>query len=444
MSVAKRKTSSGETAEYHYSFAQDGKRYRGVCENCTTKKQAEEFERNLRNTAKAAASQKNVRALVENFRDVLTGGEAVTIQDAYELSLRKPRKRQPSAELVRTKRSYWQDFAAFMTATYPDVETLANVRPCHAEAYIQHLRTSGRFNKLISYSGSTITKRREYLHKANLSAKTVNTYQQVLSEVFQLLSRDAGIVDNPFAVIPKLKREAETREAFTEAELLLIRDHADDFTRPLFMIAVATALREGDICTLRWSEINFRDEIIVKKMRKTGHYVEIPMMPPLKAYLSELRDGAVSNDEYAEYVLPAHARMYLGNSSGVSYRIKLFLEQKCGIKTTKRPDNRSRAVSVKDLHSCRHTFCYYAGLYGIPLNIVQSIVGHMTPEMTKHYSAHASLEVKREKMKQLPAFMALSAATDTEDPLTRERDEMIRKIAQATPSQLDAIKKILG
>ena len=41
------------------------------------------------------------------------------------------------------------------------------------------------------------------------------------------------------------------------------------------------------------------------------------------------------------------------------------------------------------------------------MNVVQSIVGHMTPEMTKHYSAHASLEVKREKMKQLPAFMAL-------------------------------------
>lgn len=163
-----------------------------------------------------------------------------------------------------------------------------------------------------------------------------------------------------------------------------------------------------------------------------------------KADLSELREGAGSDHKYAEYVLPAHARMSPGNSSGVSCRIKQFLEQKCGIKATKRPDNRSRAISVKDLHSCRHTFRYYAGRYGIPLNIVQSIVGHMTPEMTKHYSAHASLEVKREKMKQLPAFMALSAATDTEDPLTRERDEMIRKIAQATPSQLDAIRKILG
>ncbi|MDD3587405.1 MAG: tyrosine-type recombinase/integrase [Thermoguttaceae bacterium] len=423
MSVARRKTSKGETAEYHYAFAHDGKRYRGVCENCKTKKQADEYERNILNTVKAAATQKSVRALVENFRDVLTGGQALNLADAYELSLKKPRKRQPSEELIRTKRSYWLDFLFFMQANYPDITTLANVRACHAEAYIQQLRTDGRFNKLISYSGTTISKTREYLHKGNLSAKTINTYQQVLSEVFQLLARDAGIVDNPFAAIPKLGREAESREAFTEQELILIRDNADDFILPLFMIAIATALREGDICTLKWDEINFRDEVIVKKMRKTGNYVEIPMLPPLKNYLLELRNHALPEDGSSTYVLPLHAQMYLENSSGVSYRIKRFLEQKCGIKTTKQLDNRSRAISVKDLHSCRHTFCYYAGLYGIPLNIVQSIVGHMTLEMTKHYSAHANLEAKREKMKQLPAFLTLIEPCT--DPEESEREKLV-------------------
>lgn len=409
MSVAKRKTSGGETNEYHYAFAYQGKRYRGVCENCTTKRQAEEYERKLMEAAKSAASQKSVKALVENFRNELTGGTAILLTDAYELSLQKPRKRQPSDELIRTKRSYWNDFVAFMQAKYPDITTLANVQPCHAEAYIQQLRTEGRFNKLISYTGNVISKKREYFHKGDLSPKTINTYQQVLSEVFQLLSRDAGIIDNPFSAIPKLSKNAETREAFTESELALIRDNADDFIYPLFMIAIATALREGDICTLKWNEVNFQDEVIIKKMRKTGHYVEIPMMPPLKSYLLELQNNAPFG---SEYVLPKHAEMYLQNSSGVSYRIKQFLERKCGIRTTKIPDNRSRAISVKDLHSCRHTFCYYAGAYGIPLNIVQSIVGHMTPEMTKHYSAHANLEAKREKMKQLPAFLMLTVATE--------------------------------
>ncbi len=445
MSVARRKTKIGFTAEYHYSFSQGGKRYRGVCEGCTTKRQAEEYERTIKETAKEASSEKNVRVLVEHFRNILTGGNPILLSDAYEFSLRKPKKRVPSDELIKTKRSYWLDFVSFMNEKFPDVKNLADVRNGHAEAYIQYLRKNGRFNKTVSYSGTTIAKKREYQLSGILSAKTVNTYQQVLAEVFQLLARDAGIVDNPFLGIPKLEREAESREAFTEQELITIRDNADDFTRPLFMIAVATALREGDICTLKWKEVNLSSSVIIKQMRKTGNVVEIPMMPPLKSYLQELKERIPENDEYAEYVLPGHARMYLTNSSGVSYRIKQFLENKCGIKTTKIPGNRSRAVSVKDLHSCRHTFCYYAGLYGIPLTIVRSIVGHMTQEMTKHYSAHASIEAKREKMKQLPAFLTLAAPSETENPSnTEERNSITRALESATPQQLDEIKRILG
>ena len=95
--------------------------------------------------------------------------------------------------------------------------------------------------------------------------------------------------------------------------------------------------------------------------------------------------------------------MYQTNSDGVSYRIKQFLKG-LGIETTRVPEGRTRAISVKDLHSCRHTFCYYAGIAGIPLTVVQSIVGHMSPAMTKHYSAHASMEDKRRGMERLSFF----------------------------------------
>ena len=424
MSVAKRKTKSGYTKEYHYAFAQDGKRYRGVCEGCTTKREAEEFEKNLRKHVQEAAAKKDVKQLIEHFREELTGSKDILIADAYEKSLEKPKKRIPSESLIRSKRSYWLDFTAFLNERYPDLQKLSEVRPLHAEAYIQYLRQNGRFNKTVTYRGSVITQERSYQLKSELSPKTINTYQQVLTEVFQLLARDAGIIENPFASIPMLKKESESREAFSEEELAIIRDNLDDFTRPLFTIAIATALREGDICTLKWSEIDFKRELIIKRMRKTGNMVEIPIMPPLRVYLLQLQTDSAE----AEYVLPKHAEMYLNNSSGVSYRIKQFLENKCRIATTKILEGRSRAVSVKDLHSCRHTFCYYAGLYGIPLSIVQSIVGHMTPEMTKHYSAHASLSAKREQMRQLPEFMMLTGL-ETRDDESADREELHRLIS---------------
>ena len=78
--------------------------------------------------------------------------------------------------------------------------------------------------------------------------------------------------------------------------------------------------------------------------------------------------------------------------------------------------------------------------------MVQSIVGHMTPEMTKHYSAHASLEVKREKMKQLPAFMALRpskrlpAANDETSTLRRKLKTALDRMDQ---KQLEVIEALL-
>ena len=224
---------------------------------------------------------------------------------------------------------------------------------------------------------------------------------------------------------------AETLRLFTPEELKTIYDNLDGFMRPLFMLAVWTGLREGDICTLKWNEVDLERRMIARKTRKTGAKVQIPISNQLYEFL------ITTPRTDSEYVFPEHAQMYLTNSTGVSYRIKQFLEG-LGIETTRKPEGRTRAISVKDLHSCRHTFCYYAGLAGIPLSVVQSIVGHMSPEMTKHYSAHASMEDKRRGMERLSFFTQDNALPATvEEP---ERAEL-RSLLDSLP--IEQVRKML-
>lgn len=214
-----------------------------------------------------------------------------------------------------------------------------------------------------------------------------------------------------------------SRDAFTPEGLNLIYDNLNGFTRPLFMMTVWTGLREGDICTLKWSDVDLERLLITKKTRKTGAIVQIPISDQLYSLIvATPRTGS-------EYVFPNHAEMYMTNGCGVSYRVKHFLEG-LGFETTRVPEGRSRAISVKDLRSCRHTFCCYAGLAGIPLAVVQSIVGHMSPAMTAHYSAHASIEDKRRGMERLSFFTqdALPEAKAYEP----ERDEL-RSLADSLP-----------
>lgn len=450
MAVRKRsvqiKGGKHETAEYHYEFMQKGKRYYGVCEGCTTLEGAKKYEHLFKEKVKQLSQQSNSKALVENFWTDLTGACEIEVKDAYELSKKKPRKRIPGTRRDAIKTSHWKDFSAFMTETYPSIKKLASVTRKHAEEYVCHLRENGRFNVDVLYTRNGHGIRTK--SSGALSNATLVDYQTTLTEVFDLLGHDAGVIENPFSAIPKLSRDSETRDAFSEEELKTIAANWDNFTRPLFIIAMCTALREGDICTLRWEEVDFDKQLILRrKMRKTGVPVEIPIMPPLMELLKELFTNRSSGTEgaYSMFVLPDHARMYQENASGISYRIKQFLEKQCKIVTTRIPSGRKRAVSVKDLHSCRHTFCYIAGLIGIPLNVVQSIVGHMTQEMTAHYSAHVTREAKREKMAMMPDVFCLRKNNVPRELFLTQQVEPEREELQKLISVLDSgtIKSIL-
>jgi integrase len=403
MSVSKRRTSKGITDFYHYRFSFHGNDYSGVCEGCRDKEAAKKYEKGILDSVSNASKKKNIKAVFDTLRDEMIGETKITLDDAFDVSLKNPgRKRKKSEKVIKAKKSRWMDFTAFIAANYPDVKYLADIRQNHAKEYIQYIRVNGRYNKKVVYGKGIKTKSYKTENTA-ISSKTCNDIHLAVSEVFRLLHHDAGLIENPFDAINKAEGDPEARDIFTENDLKLIRDNPDPFVSPLFTIGTMTAMREGDICTLKWSHVCLNDKIITKKMRKTGKIVDIPIMPPLYAFFSELKKKGNGH----EYVLPDQAEMYLNNPSGVSWRVKKYLER-LKIKTSKSVPGRTRRAPAKDFHSLRHTFCYLAGIQGIPIAIVQSICGHMTKEMTNRYQQHANRKDKREMLEKLPDFLIMS------------------------------------
>ncbi len=435
---------------YHYRFKINGVTYAGPCVECRTFRAAELFEESRKQEirtelARISAEEKKIRqnktvlALIENYKQELTGATRVSLSEAYELAIRKPSKREPSEHIARQKRRYWYDFIAYMTAVYPEISELDKVRKQHCETYVRYLIDHGRFNQDIDFEALRHGKRikARYKRRYKLAGKTIHEIARVCKEVFTKLAAEAGIIQNPWLNVITPEWNQTDREIFSEEELSLIKEgiydsriEFSDFCRPLFLVAAVTGLTEGDICTLKWSEISWTTRMIFRKRRKTGVDMAIPILSALENYLRTL-------PQCGEYVFPVHAEMYLRDASLVSYRIKRFLEG-LGIKTTKKPEGR-RAISVKDLHSMRHVFCYYAGQVGIPLATVQSIVGHMTPEMTRHYMAHVSLKAKREAIEKLPEFLIFNNTTDQAENLSlRQR---IAELAYSLPE--DELYRIL-
>jgi integrase len=438
MSVFKRETTRGETNFYHYRFMHNGKIYRGVCNDCTKKKDALEFEKTIKNKVNQFSQQKTVKALFDNFRKEITRSQDIFLSGAFELFLKKPRKSHLSEKQKKQKESYWRDFVEFMTSSYPDVKKMSDVLDKHAEEYIQNLRENGRFNKQVAFKSGNKTI--SYQGRKKLSNRTCNVFHITMREIFDKLGNDAGIIKNPFEKIPRLDDASENREAFTEKELKLIAEKADDFVKPIFAIGIYTALREGDICTLKWDEVDLDTNLLIRKMSKTNRTVKIPILDDFRNFLIEQKEKSGGS----EYVIPEHAEMYQKNPGGISWRFKNFLESN-GIKTTKKLPGRSRSVSIKDVHSLRHTFCYYAGISNIPLLIVKDIVGHMSEEMTELYQRHADNKVKMEKLQQMPDFMRIYKATQqviSPDALPTEPERaQLHQLVDEIP--LDVVKELL-
>ena len=140
--------------KFHYRFMVAGVSYSGICKGCeippgasareiaTFKKRAEHFEasertRILRENEEQKEIERDIRrnktviALVENYKYELTGGHPVLLDEAFELAAQKPSRRIAQPSYAGLKKTYWQDFCAYIAHFYPDITEISHIQRLH-------------------------------------------------------------------------------------------------------------------------------------------------------------------------------------------------------------------------------------------------------------------------------------------------------------------------
>ena len=104
------------------------------------------------------------------------------------------------------------------------------------------------------------------------------------------------------------------------------------------------------------------------------------------------------------YVFPKERNDYLKDTGTISRRIQKFFT-KCGIATTKKPENghRHRAIVEVGFHSLRHSFVSLCAANRVPQVAIMELVGHSSPAMTRLYS-HSGDEQKVKAIAGLPSI----------------------------------------
>ena len=321
------------------------------------------------------ANQTKIQTKVQDLVEKVQGEihPPILLSEAWDVWEGCPDRLTPSEDTMRNYEIHWDQFCRWMADYKPGAVSVDLVAPDFARAYVKHI-------------------------KKDLAAGTVNKKISFLSSFFDQLANDPGasprarIETNPFAHIRKEKNKPAKKRTLKAEELREIIEAADGELQTLFVLGLATGLRLGDCCRLRWEEIDLEDGVIHTAANKNGRELLVGIPPFLARQIEDI--------EQDEFLLPELAERYARDRGGISRLIQRHFER-CGIKIHSQRAKGKRPVVEVGFHSLRHTFVTLQLEGGASRAQMEKLVGHASPQMRRHYS-----HVRPEAARQLAANIA--------------------------------------
>ena len=224
---------------------------------------------------------------------------------------------------------------------------------------------------------------------AKAAPKTINNELAVLRRALRV-AHEWGLVGAP-PPIKALRAPSKAVSFWTFEESDRLLDATAPAWRPFLLVAIRTGLRLGELLGLRWEDVDLakrrlvvrqaivRGEVTTPKSHRTR---EVPLAPSVVAALRELpsrfRGGLV-------FCHPGGAPLARGQT-------KWPLWNAC----------RDAGLTRSGWHRARHTFASHLVMKGVPIRVVQQLLGHSTVAMTERY-AHLAPEIAREAVDILDA-----------------------------------------
>ena len=171
---------------------------------------------------------------------------------------------------------------------------------------------------------------RTFLEGEEAKGMTPRTWNFTMGTLRRVIKRVAGYglgYTMYLATLKKKKEDEETihRRSFKNEELEAIYAAAqavDPELYPVIVAAVCTALRRGDVCCLRWTDVDLRTNFVTVKTSKTGETVSIPIFPRLRVVLDQ---AAAKRKKSVPYVFNAIALEYLRHPDKLDRRLRKVL-----------------------------------------------------------------------------------------------------------------------
>lgn len=280
-----------------------------------------------------------------------------------------------------------------------------------------------------------------YLIDNGMRVKTIETIHCVLHPAFDLAVRDDIIRKNPSdKVVAEVKkiigRESKKQRALTwdQQKRLMeyITDHPlYDYWRPLFTVLLGTGCRIGEVCGLRWQDVDMDNRVIeinhsmtyFRRGKQAPYTFEfrfeppktkagvrkIPMLDDVHNVLVELYEYQKQNG-FSNLKVDGATGFIFINKVGTLYKhtaidhaIRRIVNNHNAeeIVKAKRENREPVLLPFFSCHTFRHTFCTRFCENETNVKVIQAVMGHADISTTMDIYAEVTESKKKESMENL-------------------------------------------
>lgn len=373
MSISKRKGSPF----WHYDFTVKGARFRGSTET-------------------------EDRALAKDIEAKL---RAQALEQSYL-------GRKPSITLGQAATRFWDESGQYFKSAH-------NALWYH----LRHLtRGLGKETKLEDLTGDLLAR---YVAKARgerikikrkqngqeviaegriMSPSTINRRLTVLLRIMNLAKHNWGYAVTDLDVSRYMLKEAEARTrwlSYDDAAKLV--ECSAEHLKPIILFALNTGLRAGNILGLCWEQIDFKQGIIRFQIKSDLPGGKFHCLPITREMMQILQDQ----------VPQKKGRVFVRRFTKAKRDPEPIKKLRNSFKTA------CRNAGIEDFHfhDLRHTAATWMRRNGVPLEVIQEILGHSNIRTTRRY-AHVEMDDKKNALEIL-------AASQIRHNLKSDRLEMV-------------------
>ena len=251
-----------------------------------------------------------------------------------------------------------------------DEESLKHLKPFLKEKTLQEIGPELIENYKLKRKAEKTKK------KSKVSESTINRELALLKTIFNKAVEWGKIDTNRLIKVKKFKEKQKPMKILKDEEAIRLIDFALPHLKPVLIVVLNTGMRKGEILSLKWENIDFKNGLIFVKDSKSADR-EVPINYLVFETLKEL-------PRIAEFIF---------------YNPKTNSHIK-DVKNSFRTARNNAKIKGLIFHDLRHTAASRMIQAGVDLVTVSRILGHSSIQMTTRY-IHPTTEIMRNAVAKL-------------------------------------------